>query len=113
MKEGTPIPGGETVDSPVVVVETTCNAFKLNARKERPTHASCRQGTTVHARRSRDIPITRHRLRRGANADDIDQALATWAGTLADERPDLLGSIVSEMAKVQVSSHPYGLSGCW
>lgn len=30
--------------------------------------------------------------------DDIDQALATWAGTLADERPDLLDSIVSETA---------------
>ena len=33
--------------------------------------------------------------------DDIDQALATWAGTLADERPDLLGRIVSEMAKAE------------
>ena len=33
--------------------------------------------------------------------DDIDQALAKWAGTLADERPDLLDSIVSEMAKVK------------
>ena len=33
--------------------------------------------------------------------DDIDQALATWAGTLADQRPYLLDSIVSEMAKVK------------
>ena len=33
--------------------------------------------------------------------DDIDQALAAWASTLADERPDLLDSIVSEMAKVK------------
>ena len=31
--------------------------------------------------------------------DDIDQALTAWAGTLADERPALLDSIVSEMAK--------------
>jgi len=31
--------------------------------------------------------------------DDIEQALAAWAGTLADERPDLLDKIVSEMAK--------------
>ena len=33
--------------------------------------------------------------------DDIDQALAAWASTLADERPALLDSIVSEMAKVK------------
>ena len=33
--------------------------------------------------------------------DDIEQALATWAGTLADERPDLLDRIVSEMAKAK------------
>ena len=33
--------------------------------------------------------------------DDIDQALTAWADTLADERPDLLDSIVSEMAKVK------------
>ena len=33
--------------------------------------------------------------------DDIEQALATWADTLADERPDLLDKIVSEMAKVK------------
>ena len=33
--------------------------------------------------------------------DDIDQALAKWAGTLAVERPDLLDSIVSAMAKAK------------
>ena len=33
--------------------------------------------------------------------DDIDPALTAWADTLADERPDLLDSIVSEMAKVK------------
>ncbi len=38
--------------------------------------------------------------------DDIDQALATWAGTLADARPDLLDSIVSEMAKVKGVKRP-------
>lgn len=31
--------------------------------------------------------------------DDIEQALALWAETLADERPDLLGKIVAEMAR--------------
>ena len=41
--------------------------------------------------------------------DDIDQALATWAGTLADERPALLDSIVSEMAKVKGVKPPLRL----
>ena len=31
--------------------------------------------------------------------DDIEQALAAWAETLADERPDLLDKIVVEMAR--------------
>jgi hypothetical protein len=30
--------------------------------------------------------------------DDIEQALAAWTETLADERPDLLNKIVAEMA---------------
>ena len=33
--------------------------------------------------------------------DDIDQALALWADTLTNERPDLLEKIVSEMAKAK------------
>ena len=33
--------------------------------------------------------------------DDIELALATWAGALADERPDLLDRIVTEMAKAK------------
>ena len=41
--------------------------------------------------------------------DDIDQVLAAWAGTLADERPDLLDSIVSEMAKVKGVKPPLRL----
>ena len=41
--------------------------------------------------------------------NDIDQALAKWAGTLADERPDLLDSIVSEMAKVKGVKPPVRL----
>jgi len=41
--------------------------------------------------------------------DDIDQALTAWAGTLADERPDLLGSIVSEMAKAKSVKPPLRL----
>ena len=33
--------------------------------------------------------------------DDIERALATWAGALADERPDLLEKIAVEMAKAK------------
>ena len=33
--------------------------------------------------------------------DDIEQALAQWADTLTDERPDLLEKIVSEMAEAK------------
>jgi len=42
--------------------------------------------------------------------DDIDQALAAWAGTLADERPDLLDRIVLEMAKVKGVNPPARLT---
>ena len=31
--------------------------------------------------------------------DDMEQALAAWTETLADERPDLLNKIVAEMAR--------------
>ena len=33
--------------------------------------------------------------------NDIDQALARWADTLNDERPDLLEKIAAEMAKAR------------
>lgn len=33
--------------------------------------------------------------------DDIDQALARWADTLNDERPDLLEKIATAMAKAR------------
>ena len=33
--------------------------------------------------------------------DDIDQALARWADTLNDERPDLLEKIAAAMAKAR------------
>ena len=33
--------------------------------------------------------------------DDIDQAMARWADTLNDERPDLLEKIAVEMAKAR------------
>ena len=33
--------------------------------------------------------------------DDIDQALARWANTLNDERPDLLDKIAAAMAKAK------------
>lgn len=42
--------------------------------------------------------------------DDVEQALAAWAGTLADERPDLLDKIVSEMAKVKGAKPPARLT---
>ena len=42
--------------------------------------------------------------------DDIEQALAVWAGTLADERPDLLDKIVSEMAKAKGVKPPARLT---
>ncbi|MBC7942346.1 MAG: hypothetical protein H7Z19_21765 [Chitinophagaceae bacterium] len=42
--------------------------------------------------------------------DDIEQALAAWAGTLADERPDLLDKIVSELAKVKGVNPPARLT---
>ena len=42
--------------------------------------------------------------------DDIEHALAAWAGTLADERPDLLDKIVSEMAKVKGGKPPARLT---
>ena len=42
--------------------------------------------------------------------DDIEQALATWAETLADERPDLLDKIVAEMAKAKASNCPAQLT---
>lgn len=42
--------------------------------------------------------------------DDLEQALAAWAGTLAEERPDLLEKIVSEMAKVKGANPPTQLT---
>ncbi len=42
--------------------------------------------------------------------DDIEQALAMWAETLADERPHLLDKIVSEMAKARGIKPPARLT---
>ena len=42
--------------------------------------------------------------------DDIEQALAAWAGTLADERPDLLDKMVAEMAKAKGVKPPARLT---
>jgi hypothetical protein len=42
--------------------------------------------------------------------DDIEQALATWAGALADERPELLDRIVLEMAKLKGVKPPVRLT---
>jgi hypothetical protein len=38
--------------------------------------------------------------------DDIDQALARWADTLNDERPDLLEKIAAAMAKARGIRYP-------
>jgi hypothetical protein len=42
--------------------------------------------------------------------DDIERALAAWAGALADERPDLLDRIVMEMAKAKGVKPPAQLT---
>jgi hypothetical protein len=42
--------------------------------------------------------------------DDIEQALAAWADALADERPDLLDKIVTEMAKAKGVKPPARLT---
>ena len=42
--------------------------------------------------------------------DDIDQALARWADTLNDERPDLLEKIASKMAKARGIALPARLT---
>ena len=38
--------------------------------------------------------------------DDLDQALARWAGTLAEERPALLDKIASALAQAKGASLP-------
>ena len=42
--------------------------------------------------------------------NDIDQALARWADTLNDERPDLLEKIAAEMAKARGITLPARLT---
>lgn len=42
--------------------------------------------------------------------DDIDQALARWADTLNDERPDLLEKIAAELAKARGIALPARLT---
>ena len=42
--------------------------------------------------------------------DDLDQALAQWAGTLAEERPELLDKIASAMAEAKGASLPTRLT---
>lgn len=42
--------------------------------------------------------------------DDLDQALARWAGTLAEERPELLDKIVSAMAEAKGAPLPARLT---
>lgn len=42
--------------------------------------------------------------------DDIDQALAQWADTLNDERPDLLEKIAAAMAKARGIALPARLT---
>ena len=96
------------MDSPVVVVEMTCAAFKLNA-SQRKAHTCFVQAskalrfTPVEVATCRSLGLDFDGAR---TQNDIDQALAKWAGTLADERPALLDSIVSEMAKVKGVKRP-------
>ena len=42
--------------------------------------------------------------------DDLGQALARWAGTLAGERPELLDKIASAMAEAKGASLPARLT---
>ena len=42
--------------------------------------------------------------------DDLDQALAQWAGTLAEERPELLEKIAAAMAQAKDTSLPVRLT---
>lgn len=42
--------------------------------------------------------------------DDLDQALTRWAGTLADERPDLLEKIAEALARTKDASLPAQLT---
>ena len=42
--------------------------------------------------------------------DDLDQALAQWAGTLAEERPQLLDKIASAMAEAKGAPLPARLT---
>ena len=47
---------------------------------------------------------------RARTQDDIDQALARWADTLNDERPDLLEKIAAAMAKARGITLPARLT---
>ena len=42
--------------------------------------------------------------------DDLDQALAQWAGTLTEERPELLEKIAAAMAQAKGASLPVRLT---
>jgi hypothetical protein len=44
--------------------------------------------------------------------DDVEQALTRWAGTLNEERPDLLEKIAVEMAKPSAPSYPRAWREC-
>lgn len=82
MKEGTPIPGGETVDSPVVV-DMTWAACKLNA-----SHGKAHMLRAGKALRFTPDEVATYRslgidFDGARTQDDIDQALTAWVGTLA------------------------------
>lgn len=42
--------------------------------------------------------------------DDLDQALARWAGTLAEERPELLDKVACALAEARGTSLPARLT---
>lgn len=55
--------------------------------------------------RSIGLDVSRTRTR-----DDLDQALARWAGTLNEERPELLDKIACALAKAKGAALPARLT---
>ena len=102
VNEGTPFPGGETVDSPRVA--KACGAETLIS-PHTEAQTMLRAGTTL-----RFTPDEIEDCRslgldfEGARTQgDIEQALAPWADARADERPDLLDKIVVAMAMARTT----------
>ncbi|GAC1390269.1 MAG: hypothetical protein NVSMB34_03550 [Variovorax sp.] len=82
------------------MVEYTCDADTLiNSHNE--VHTMLRAGkalrfTPDEVEEFRSLGLD---FEQAQTQDDMEQALAAWTETLADERPDLLNKIVAEMAR--------------